>query len=369
MNVEEGVRATVRDLAAGAPAPVGLADAARRQGRKIRRRRRAGVAAVALALVAVAVTPYAIVKKQEERPAPVSPTPRPSADEVRRTAVPRDWANKPVMLPGDAVMTALTRTNVGSQKPVGRTVQTGNVVLDRKTGRYVALQGDYYTVWGAPKTNRAVVSDDGGGLGLVRADGSVKWLRIDYTLEPQWSPDGKRVLVTTSQGYALIDGATGKVSRHALPDVIALCPDECLFTWLADGRQVAIAQRDPAVPQSESKADTIKNIAIFSAFSGRPIGIMDAPGVPVSGSPWSPNGDLVLLRPAELDGTGVRIFNVNGHGLIATLPGTDARFLPGGAILVLTDKTASLYDPWGRLREEMTLPPDFSFRTVSAGVR
>ncbi|SNY58717.1 TolB family protein [Paractinoplanes atraurantiacus] len=365
MNLEEGVRATLDDLAASAPMPLDLAGAARRKGRGIRRRRQAGVA---LAVMALAVTPYVIVKKQEAQPAPVSPTPTQSATAIRRTAAPQNWAKAPMKLPGGAIVTAVTRTDVGRDTPAGRTPQTGNVVLDRATGRYVALEDDYYTVWGAPAKNRGVVSNGGGGLGLIRADGGLKWVQIAYMLDPQWSPDGTRLLVSTLNGYTVIDAATGRMSRHSVADAIAVCPDNCFFTWLPDGKSIAVARRDLTVTQSEEAADKVSAVAVYDVTTGKQVRTMPVPGVPVSGNAWSPDGRRVLLEAAELGGTGRRIADTATGKIIKQIPAPNARFLPNGQILGLTDKLATLYDANGTVVEVMTLPRDFRYRTVSVGL-
>ncbi|MFF5081931.1 WD40 repeat domain-containing protein [Actinoplanes sp. NPDC000266] len=364
MNLEEGVRATVNDLAASAPMPVDLAGAARRKGRGIRRRRQAGAALVVMAL---AVTPYVVLRKQEAQPAPVSPAPTSSAASVRRTAAPQNWTKAPLKLPGGAIVTAVTRTDVGRDTPAGRTLPTGNVVLDRATGQYVVLKTNYYTVWGAPKKNRGVVSDGASGLGLIRADGSVKWVQIGYMLDPQWSPDGTRLLASTLKGYTVIDAATGRTSRQSVPDAIAVCPDNCFFTWLPDGKSIAIARRDLTVAQSEEVSDTVGELAVYDVATGKQVRTMPVPGVPVSGNAWSPDGRRVLLEAAALGGDERRIADTATGKIIKSIPGSNARFLPNGQILALTDKVATLYDPNGTVVEVMTLPRDFRYRTVSVG--
>lgn len=327
------------------------------------------MAAAAMALVAVAVTPYAIGKRHEAQPAPVGPTPVPSVAttaSVRQTAAAKDWAKAPLRLPGGAIMTALTRRDVGAEKSPARTLQSGNVVLDRATGRYVALRGDYYTVWGAPKVNQGVVSDGGNGLGILHADGGIRWVRIGYTLEPQWSPDGTRLLVSTLQGYAVIDAATGRVTRHAVPGAMAACPDECLFTWLPDGKRVAIARRDLTAAQSEAAADTIREVTVYDSATAKVVRTLPVPGVPISGAAWSPDGRRVLVQAAELGGRGRRLVDTTTGKIIKEIPYENARFLAGGQILGLSDELATLYDADGTVVEVMTLPRDFKYRVVSA---
>ncbi len=364
---QDKVRATVHDLADDARFPAGLAATARRQGRRIRRRRRAGVAAAALGLIAATSVPYLLLRSDEPspQPQPAATTPAP----VRLTTAPADWGKRPLELPGGVIVTALTRNDVGRDTRAGRTLATGNVVLDRKTGRYTALTGDYYTVWGAPELQRGVVNGNG-GLGIIRADGSIVWADVAFALDPQWSPDGTRLLATTSKGFAVIDARTGDVRRTSTPDAMSACPDDCLFTWLPDGRRVAIAQRDLTVAQDEEKPDVVDRIKVYDVSTAKLLTTLSAPGVPAGQDAWSPDGGRVVLKHATAGGWGDRLIFDTATGKVnGTIAEEDVHFLPNGQVLGLNeaDAIARLYDSTGRVLEEMTLPQDFAARKISIG--
>ncbi|WP_127499185.1 hypothetical protein [Actinoplanes solisilvae] len=367
MNLEQKVRTAVHDLANDVPFPSDLAEVARKRGRRVRRRRQTGLAATGLVLVAVAAVPFALPEAHRDQPHPAATTEAP----VRRTTAAPVWGKTPLKLPGDVIVTAVTRNDVGRDGPAGKTLATGNVVLDRASGRYVALGGDYYTVWGAPKTHRGVVSGDR-GLGIVRNNGRIAWAKVSYILEPQWSPDGTRLLATTLNGYSVIDAATGKVHRENTSEVMDVCPDECFFTWLPDGRRVALAQRDPDVPQNEEVADTIKKVAILDVNSGKLLTTLPVRGVPSGQDAWSPDGTKVLVRGPGLGrGGGQRIVRAADGKVLGSVPDPIAHFLPNGKVLGLStgddDALARLYDTGGRLLEEMTLPPSLLARQISIG--
>ncbi|MET0424867.1 MAG: hypothetical protein ABW046_13375, partial [Actinoplanes sp.] len=279
----------------------------------------------------------------------------------------------PVTLPGGLVVTALTRNDVGRSTadgdpvPAARTLEAGNVVLDRTTGRYQALAQSYYTVWGAPRGNRGVVSNGAAGLGILQATNVPRWVIAKYALDPQWSPDGTRLLLTTTNGFSVVDASTGRIRRHSLPEAVAHCPDWCLFTWLPGGKSVAVARRDPSVDQSESKPDTIQDIGIYDATSGDFVEAVPVAGAPAASGAWSPNTERVLVQSAEPDGD-QSIVDIRTGQVLGTIPERNAQFLVDGRVLGLTDATASLYDGSGKLLEQMALPADFAGRTISVGV-
>jgi hypothetical protein len=311
--------------------------------------------------------PYVLLRPEQANPGP-QPAATSSAP-VRLTNAPANWGKAPLKLPGGVIVTAVTRTDVGRDTPAGRTLATGNVVLDRKTGRYTVLADDRYTVWGAPKLNRGAVNGDK-GLGIIRADGSTVWAKVAFALEPQWSADGTRLLATTTKGFAVIDAATGHVRRVSTPDAISACPDDCLFTWLPDGKRVAVAQRDLDVPQNEELVDTVEKVAIYDVATGKLLNTFPVPGVPAGQDSWSPDGGRVLVMHSKMGGWGDRLvlYAENGKidGLVAE---DDVHFLPNGQLLGLnqTDAYARLYDSTGRVLEEMTLPKDFAGRKLSIG--
>ncbi|MBL7261409.1 hypothetical protein [Paractinoplanes lichenicola] len=360
MNLEDKVRVTVHDLADGARFPDDLAAGARQRGRRIRRRRQAGVAAAAVALVASASIPYALLHRDE--PAP-QPQPQPAAT----TSRPIDWGKSPLTLPGKVIVTAVSRID---PRLADVPSADGSVVLDRRTGRYVQLPDDYHRVWGAPKVNRAVVSGDR-HLGIIAANGEITWTDVTPGPDPQWSPDGTRVLATSGDGFAIIDAASGAVSRHATFDETYACPDECRFTWLPDGKRVAIPVRDITADRSEAKLDMAVKVAIHDASTGKRLETIPVPGAPADQDAWSPDGRRVVLKHTSESGWANRvIFDVETQQILADLGEQDAHFLPDGRLLGFDRPGARvrLYDVRGRVLEEMSLPRSFANRTVSIGM-
>jgi hypothetical protein len=356
MNLEENLRAAVRDLAADAPSVHDLAAVARRRGRRLRRRRQAGLGAAALALVAVAVTPYAVLHRDAPTPAP-----------MHTQGVPAQWWQTPYRLPGGMIVTALSKRDVGGvDVPGGTTVRDGNVLLNRDTGQYVVLPGSYYTVYGSPAGEHALAANDSGGSGIIDAQGS-RGIWMDVSIDPRWSSDGSRILFATEQGFAVMDAASGAIKRHAVPEVTQLCPDDCTFSWLPGDREVALALVDPTVEQSEDKPDTIKDIAIYSVATGERLRTLPVAGVPIGQDAWSPDGRSVLVQTQAFTGRPKRIVDVATGRTLGTVPGQNVHFLRDGRILSLTDEVASLYDGTGKLLQQQTLPPDFKDRTASIG--
>ncbi|MEV0901530.1 hypothetical protein [Actinoplanes sp. NPDC049802] len=365
-NVEDLVGAAVRDLADNAPRPLDLAAAARTRGRRIRRRRRTAIGTAALALTVVAAAPFVIVREQ----APDSPaTPPPAPSMSATTAAKGVWEQQPYQLPGGLVVTALTRIDVGSDNPAGKTLKDGNVALDRVTGRYWALPWDYYTIWGAPAGAGSLVSDGSSNLLSVGGEGVLP-TPIPGGAElpgPQWSRDGRRLLDTVHDGYVIRDGVTGRITSRGGGGATATCPDFCYFTWLANGTEVALPRVDPKVPQSEAKPDTIKDIVVYSIATGQRIRTLPVAGVPVDSDSWSPDGRFVMVFDQAFQTRPKHVVDVETGKTVGRIPGTNVHFLPDGRILSIRDTKAEVYDVRGALVESQTLPADFAGRTVSVG--
>ena len=335
MNLEDTVRAAVHDLADEAPVPHDLAAAARIRGRRLRRRRRTGFGALALAMAALVGTPYVLLRGQE------------TVEQAAATP----W-DSPYRLPGGVIVTALGTRNVTE-----RTAYDGNVLLDRRTGRYAVLPAGYYTIWGAPVGGRAAVADGRGNTGVVDAGGGGGvWQGI--AMDPVWSSDGTRLLFTTDRGFGVMEAATGDVRWRTAP--MERCPDVCMFTWLPGDREVAVARRD------EKRPDAVKDVAIYAAATGRLVRVVPVPGVPVRQDAWSPDGRLVLALD-RLPGEPVDVVEVGSGRTVATIAGRQVHFLPDGRILSLTDRTAGLYDATGRLLARQPLQDALRDRELSIG--
>ncbi len=363
MNLEDNVRAAVRDLADDAPVPHDLAAVARVRGRRLRRRRQAGFGALVVAVVAIVVTPFALPRGDDRIPSVV---PAPPATDTPKTGNPNtgNWWESPYRLPGGAIITALSHRDVGLvDAPPDKTVHDGNVLLNRKTGKYAVLPASYYTIWGAPVGGRAVASDGEGNIGIVDAAGG-RGIWRDIAADPVWSADGTRILFATDEGFGIMAAATGEVRYRSTP--MDWCPDFCTFSWLPGDQQVAVARRDPEAPQSEDQPDVVKDVAIYAAADGRLVRIVPVPGVPLRQDAWSPDGRLVLVRDPVLGQPNHVVEVGTGRG-IGRIPGENVHFLPNGQILSLTDREAVLYDPTGKPLETQTLPYDLRARELSIG--
>ncbi|SDT73755.1 TolB family protein [Actinoplanes derwentensis] len=363
-DLEEIVGAAVRDLAADAPRPFDLAGVARARGRRIRRRRRATIGGAALALVLAAASPF-VVFREKSPVLPTTPGPQPSITAAKPVG---DWWKQPYRLPGGLIVTALTRTNVGSEEPAGKTVQDGNVILDRKTGGYWASPWDYYTVWGAPTGSTAIVSDGSSNLLALDGEGSTpRAVSTGGSGDPQWSPDGTRVLSNGMEQYTIWTAATGERVEVDSSAAMSTCPDYCFFTWLPNGAEIALARVDPDVPQSESEPDTVKDVVVYSAATGKKLRTLPVPGVPIGTDAWSPDGRYVLVRNKKFNGIPTVVADVRTGRNVGTVPGRNVHFLPDGRILAIGQTEAEVYDTAGTLLESQVLPDDFAGRELSVG--
>lgn len=349
MNLEEDVRTAVQDLADEAPAPFDLATVARTRGRRLRRRRRAGYGALAFALVAVAVAPYAALHREAT---PMQPAPMQPATPAPTWSVAAGLWDRPYRLPGGAIVTAI---NVGDADEDHQ----GDVLLDRRTGRYVPLPAAGHSIWAAPVGGRAVIDDGRGGIGIIDAAGDHN-ISQNIAISPVWSSDGTRILFTTSGGYGVMEAATGDIRWRTTP--MDDCSAACTFTWLPDDRQVAIARRDPAEPNP----DVVKDVAIYTADTARLVRTVPVPGDPMRQDAWSADGRLVLVHDRDL-GEPAHIVEVATGRTVGRVPGDAVHFLPDGRILSITEKAAELYDVTGRLLERQVLPIGLRDRELNIG--
>jgi dipeptidyl aminopeptidase/acylaminoacyl peptidase len=384
-HIEDSVRSVVEELADTAPFPAGLADVARTRGRRIRRRRRAVVGLVAVALVGTVVTPYAVLDERRgaPRPVPVAPTPSESPAPRTTSAVPyvaaagANWWTKPLVLPGDLAVTGLTRKSVvldanGVEKEPAATPREGNVVLDRAAGSYRMLSSGYQALKVAP-TGRYALVESGTTARVGIADtttGRVRMLDHGSGSGVEWSPDGEQLLLTLNAGgFRVIDAATAESRDRDIPESRELCPDYCFFTWLPGGQEVALAQRDPDVEQSESRPDTVKSIKVYAVATGKLVRELPVPGVPESSAAWSPDGRHVLLG-TDASSDSIRIVEVPSGRTVATVNVDNTvpvRFVGNDTVLGVAGRDAYFYDLSGRLKLRMALPAEFADREISFG--
>ncbi|MEU4425111.1 hypothetical protein AB0F81_31200 [Actinoplanes sp. NPDC024001] len=383
-ELERTVRAAVNDLAQQAPPALDLATAARVRGRRIRRRRQALVGLAAAVLVGTVITPYAVLNDRRSAPEPAlvtTPPPAPSVEPATTVPYVRaggvKWWKSPIELPGDLAVTSVSRRGVvmdenGQDVPAAATFKEGNVVLDRDAGRYRVLPSGYQHFEAAPTGRYVLVENEAAKVGIADAStGRVRMLDHGSGGGVQWSPDGKTLLLTLNAGgFRLIDAATATRRDHSIPESNALCPDFCSFTWLPNGKEVALAQRDPAVPQSEDRPDTVRSIKIYSVDTGQLVREIPVPGVPVGSTAWSPDGRYVLLRPDASEPNGTRIAEVETGRIVGTIPGEPRVYVhESNQIFTIDGIQVGLYNVSGRLQARIALPDDFARREAFIGRR
>ena len=383
-HLENALRTAVEDLAATAPPAHDLATVARTRGRRIRRRRRAVAGLVAVVLVGGVLTPYAIMedRRSAPRPVPVAPTPSPSpslispqpGDKVPYVAAAgKKWWNEPIALPGGLVVTAVSAKWLNEDQQPADTLQEGSVVLNRATGRYQVFPGGYRTFEAAPTGRYLLVQDQQTAhIGIANAiTGRVRTLSHGSGSGVQWSADGKKLLLTLNAGgFRVIDAATASATDHLIPESNALCPDYCFFTWLPGGKQVAIAERDPAVPQSETRPDTVLKVVVHDVATGKRVRELPLPGVPAGTEAWSPDGKNVLLMPDATEPDAYRIAEVATGRVLGTIyagRGTPVRFVGNSTVLAIGGRDLYLHDLKGVLKAKLNLPADFTGRDISLG--
>ncbi|HEX8346949.1 MAG TPA: hypothetical protein VF657_19760, partial [Actinoplanes sp.] len=208
MTIDDLLRDAVHELADEADPAADLATGAMVRGRRLRQRRRAGVAVAAAVLAGAVALPYQWI---QGRPG-VNRPPVAAAD---RAAT---WWEAPLALPGGWVATSLASAEriPGVTLPGASTL----LVLDRRSGRYQSLER-VEKAWPAPRGDLvAVKAGDSGHVGQIGVrdmrDGRTRWFTADFVLDPQWSADGGRLLLTMENGFNIIDTATGKMTSHRI---------------------------------------------------------------------------------------------------------------------------------------------------------
>jgi hypothetical protein len=313
-DLDRLLRDTVTDLAAESR-PVNLMPAVRARARRIRLVHGTGYLAAALAATLLLAIPYLAVHRDHALPpVTVSPAPSPPSPSV---APPPGDLDQPVDLPYGWVVTAASQTSPS---------QAGSsYLLDRAAHRYVRL--DYPMAWPAPAGPFvAVANPDGTGLGLLdRRTGQVRWLSGIGPDNPEWSPDGSRLLVTVGHtGFAVVDAATAGVHTHPL-DGTYPCNDSCVVTWYPDGRQVVRAQTDTSVPHDAALPDVQRGLRLFDADTGAPGALLPVHGLVARVGNWSPDRRTVLVTGTVVDGaqrhSRYQLVEAATGRLLATFPG------------------------------------------------
>ncbi|WP_328463960.1 hypothetical protein OHA21_39400 [Actinoplanes sp. NBC_00393] len=362
--LEESVRVAVEELAASAPYSHDLATVARSRGRRIRRRQQMAVGLAAVLLVGAVVTPYAILDGRQAAPVPIAPSPSPT-ELAPAPVISEQWWKEPVRLPGGFVITALSQPGkrLGQGKSGGSTPQTGNVVLDRSTGRYRVLDGEFSTVIGAPAGKYAIVYR-GQDLGI--ADSTTGQVRqFDFgpatSFGAQWSPDGTRLLLTRENGFRILDPATGEHQDRDTPGGLSNCADQCFFAWLSP--------TEVSLPQRQASSQAVAAMHVFSTGNGALLRTVPLVRTPVSGqNAVSPDGRHMLIDPDRNDMYAREFIDVRSGRTVGTFRGIGpAHFVADDQILVVGSKAAVLYDLAGNELQSTSMPPEFSGRRISVG--
>jgi dipeptidyl aminopeptidase/acylaminoacyl peptidase len=297
-NLDHLIRQVVHDMASEPASPdaatrTRIARAALAAGRRRRRQRTVTVAAsVALVTTLALLTPYALRPTAGPAPGPAGPVVTPTSPDTTPTQEITGALDSPIpLVPGWVVL--------GNRR-----------VLDATSGTYLSVSDDL-----------AFASPDGRWAAFDNPDQSVKSIRIvdlqsgdskDYTipasvLDPQWSPDGSRLLLTaipksgTGIEMHLIDPATGAVTTQDLPSSFRAGTDcvYCALTWLPNGSEVALTL---AHNVNEGRPEQPDGIQLFT-LDGQPSRTLPVLGRPGGPGAWSPDGRHVVVTGVTSDGT------------------------------------------------------------------
>ena len=139
------------------------------------------------------------------------------------------------------------------------------------------------------------------------------------------------------------------------------CTDTCLFTWMPDGKQVALQQTDPAVPRTESKPHARRGLQFFSADTGQPTRFVPVRGDATGPYSWSPDGKLVVIKGQEA----TQLVEVDSGRVVRDLPTVDREsatlvWVAADRLLMISGGRATLIDPTGRPRERRDLPSELT---------
>ncbi|MDH6463238.1 dipeptidyl aminopeptidase/acylaminoacyl peptidase [Micromonospora sp. A200] len=349
---EDVLRAAVQDLVGQArPAP-DLAAVAIARGRRLRARRRATAGAAVLVAVLAVTVPFVLLRPAPPtRPAVPEPQPTPSVHPTPGTG----WKDSPLALPGGWRVTGGVRGGSG-------------YLLDRSRDRYVRTQG-YDEVWPAPTGTVTAVADEDrpGQIGLVDSrKATVRWYRAPGA-DPQWSPDGRRLVLTRFRqgahhiGILALDGT---FREYAVDRTRYFCTDRCLFTWARNGREVALPLTDAFKPRSESERHPRWGVQFFSADDGRPTRFVTIPGDPAGPWAFSPDGQWAVVQgqrdPLLVDA-------VTGN-VVRTLPSAEVAWVSNDRLLYRRPSGSGdfvLADTEGRELERQPLPRELVDRDVT----
>src|SRR6266545_3429277 len=362
------VREVVGELADRAQ-PVNLGVRALATARRRRRARRTWTVAGAAAAVTAVIVLTAIGAGpwQGSLPAPGGSSP----------AVPRPSLSKPPASPGPLVFDRRVLLTVEGMDLVAYQSPHPNqpiaVVYSRTRRQYEEIL--YEQALPSPVSDVAVVAgQDLPPVGLLDLSTHKyqKWTVDAYSVsDPQWSPDGRRVLLSINDkepwrnGFALVDPATGQVSRHWVD--AKFDSYQYRFSWHPDGRHVVLALAD-RTNASEAEPDKVAALQLFT-LDGKPDGTIRVRGSVDSPSSWSPDGRYVIAQGVvDLGGARVnqqQVFEVASGRLVTKLfPEGQAWWIDEGRILLRRYEVNAggaaleVVDPAGRQLRSYLLPSE-----------
>jgi len=286
-RLDQMIRRTVTDLATQARG-ADLTRTALAKGRSMRRRRLAITAGAAATATAIALlTPSVLHPDGDNGLALAEPTSSPSAS-------PED---------------VFTHTFLDANRPMelvdGWIILGSKLVYDRSRGAYVSVVGDQ--IYPSPTgTKVAAISDEQQNRVEVTdfRTGSSRTFDVGPSWEPQWSPDGTRLLFTVMPKddpvrleIVVLDVASGSTTRHTVDWNTYQCNERCQFTWLPSGLEIALALTDKGLEHDEAQPDRERGLQIFTT-DGVPTRLVPVPGWVAGPHAWSPDG-----RRAVVSGT------------------------------------------------------------------
>jgi hypothetical protein len=375
-NEERLLRAAIQDLAGDPHQPPDLVSVVISRGRRIRRRRRVAATAAALVAVAAIAAPYVWLRPVERSPAPVAAAPSTGTDpEPAVTATPtvdptvppvaENWQDGPLRLPGGWLLAGLSPRVIPAAW-----------AYDRVAGRYVELGRQYKRVWVAPQGSMVAVqrSLTAPEIGVLNhATRQLRWTALDgQVYDAQWSPDGTRLLINFASPkplypqFGILDARTNSLRQYPLQPFPVTCADPCHFSWLPNGREIAVPLLDRGqAPAARDEADRgsptppSPGLRIYTADDGTPSRTLPVSGTVRGPGAWSPDGRLVVVQAK----TSAQLVEVATGTVVRKLPSADVTWVRDDRLLYLAnypdDCAAVLIDPEGTEIQRLPLPKPF----------
>ncbi|GIG57966.1 hypothetical protein Lfu02_23380 [Longispora fulva] len=317
-DVEFVLREALDELPVGPP-PVELAALSLARGRRIRRNRWLSAGVAVVAAVAVTVVPYQIIEGLKVPHPAETPADSPKASEPAPTPTPTPTA-RPNLIP------ATSAHVLGEWRIAGWRSgdwEVPSIVYSAADNAYRPVP--YMSARRSPTGTRILVERNSPGAqsGILdpakTGKDAVTWLdnvRFDHA---EWSPDGSRILSTIDGdgsvlGFTITDPESARTRNIRV--VEQACGRFCAFTWHPDGRRVVLTTTD--------ESGTLTGLNVYPAPVGAE-GVTVAPEtLPVRGfvgayTAWSPDGRFVV---ADTTATGdPQVFEAATGRVVFTVPG------------------------------------------------